>query len=139
MAPPKMSTGYSQEPENMLPYLAKEILQMRLRLWVLRWGDYLGLVEWMKSDHKTLKSREAREMQHAGPSAPLSALRKEERAVRWDEDLEGPQEAGETVQRQVRPGSHGSNGEPRWPQSSGLRTNRGPWLQMWMLLAFLVT
>lgn len=32
----------SPEPLDMLPYMAKGILQMRLRLWTSRRGDYPG-------------------------------------------------------------------------------------------------
>lgn len=38
-------------PETMLPYVAKGTLQMALRLWTSRWGNYPGLSSWAQSDY----------------------------------------------------------------------------------------
>ena len=35
---------------NMLPYVAKGTLQMELRLWNLRQGNYSGLFTWVQSN-----------------------------------------------------------------------------------------
>ena len=45
------STTYSPEPVTILSHVAKETLQMWLRLGNVKWGDYSGLSRWPQSNH----------------------------------------------------------------------------------------
>lgn len=76
--------------------LGKRNFSDEIKVMGLEMGHCFELVEWMKSDHKTLKSREARETHREQGSAPTAGLEKggvcREPGV---ENWEWPQEGGD--------------------------------------------
>ena len=57
-----MSISYSLDPVHMPPYMAREALQMGIKLKNLKWGEYAGLSRWAQYNHKGCYKREAGEL-----------------------------------------------------------------------------